>query len=116
MSLVTLSQHRRRHLPGKAPSAGSIVQADVSIPTEKVSLKGDLIVPPRARGIILFAHGSGSSRHSPRNQAVARVLRDHAFGTLLMDLLTEDEESNENVTFGMRFDIDLLARRLLEVT
>lgn len=65
-----------------------------------------------ASGIVLFSHGSGSSRHSHRNQFVARVLQDSGFGTLLMDLLTSDEERIDNQTREHRFDIDLLATRL----
>ncbi|GAB3009566.1 dienelactone hydrolase family protein [Amycolatopsis acidiphila] len=72
------------------------------------SLPGDLTIPADAVGIIVFAHGSGSSRHSPRNIAVARTLQDYRFGTLLFDLLTEGEDDR-------RFDVDLLTRRLLHV-
>ena len=77
-----------------------------------MTLYADLAIPVEAHGIILFAHGSGSSRHSPRNQFVARVLQQSDFGTLLMDLLTEKEEAVDNRTREMRFDINLLARRL----
>jgi dienelactone hydrolase len=87
-------------------------QNEVSIPAGRVSLEGNLDVPENSRGIVLFAHGSGSSRHSPRNQFVARVLQQSDFGTLLMDLLTEKEEAVDNRTREMRFDIKLLARRL----
>jgi dienelactone hydrolase len=82
------------------------------IPSAGVTLNADLVVPVDARGIILFAHGSGSSRHSHRNQFVARVLQQSDFGTLLMDLLTTEEEHLDNQTRELRFDIDLLARRL----
>ena len=88
----------------------------VSISAGRVRLKGDLVVPPNPTGIVLFAHGAGSSRHSPRNQSVARVLREHGFGTLLLDLLTAEEESSEHANFGLRFDIGLLAQRLIEAT
>jgi dienelactone hydrolase len=66
--------------------------------------------------VVLFAHGSGSSRHSPRNQSVARVLRQHGLATLLIDLLTTDEESVDQYTRHLRFDIELLALRLLGAT
>jgi putative phosphoribosyl transferase len=78
-----------------------------------VTLDGDLIVPPASRGVVLFAHGSGSSRHSPRNRFVARVLQRAGFATLLMDLLTPDEEAIDLQTGHLRFDVDLLARRLI---
>jgi dienelactone hydrolase len=78
-----------------------------------VTLNADLVVPVDARGIVLFAHGSGSSRHSPRNQFVARVLHQAEFGTLLIDLLTPEEERVDNQTRELRFDIALLARRLI---
>jgi dienelactone hydrolase len=75
-------------------------------------LAGDLVLPEQARGVVLFAHGSGSSRHSPRNRAVARALNDNGFATLLLDLLTEDEEQVDLRTAALRFDIRLLAQRL----
>lgn len=85
------------------------------IPAE-VELSGDLTVPPNACGLIIFAHGSGSSRHSPRNRQVAARLQDAGFATLLFDLLTESEEAADEFTGHLRFDIDLLARRLVMVT
>lgn len=75
-------------------------------------LEGTLTVPERIRGLVLFAHGSGSSRFSPRNNAVARVLNDAGLATLLLDLLTAEEEMAERFTRHLRFDIDLLANRL----
>jgi dienelactone hydrolase len=84
----------------------------VHLSADGVSLTGDLALPPVARGVVLFAHGSGSSRHSPRNRHVARLLRDAGLGTLLMDLLTREEEQAEARTGHLRFDIPLLARRL----
>ena len=89
---------------------GQVMPVRVSIGDQ--FLTGDLAVPPRPQGIVLFAHGSGSSRHSPRNRHVARVLRESAVGTLLMDLLTREEEQAEAATGHLRFDIPLLARRL----
>ena len=75
-------------------------------------LEGSLCVPKDATGIVLFAHGSGSSRHSPRNRYVAQVLRQGGLATLLMDLLTAAEERDDARTARLRFDIDLLAQRL----
>lgn len=79
-----------------------------------VRLDGELVLPPGATGVVLFAHGSGSSRHSPRNQFVARVIRHSGIGTLLFDLLTAEEELEDNATAALRFDIGLLARRLAD--
>lgn len=88
-------------------------QADaVRIAAGRASLDGDLTLPPGARGVVLFAHGSGSSRHSSRNRYVAQELRRSALGTLLMDLLTSEEEAVDARTGHLRFDIDLLAERL----
>jgi dienelactone hydrolase len=84
----------------------------VRLSGDGVTLEGDLTLPSEARGVVLFAHGSGSSRHSPRNRHVARVLRGAGVGTLLMDLLTREEEQAEATTGHLRFDIPLLARRL----
>jgi len=78
----------------------------------RVTLEGDLAVPENARGVVLFAHGSGSSRFSSRNRFVASELRDGGMATLLIDLLTPDEERIDMRTAHLRFDIDLLARRL----
>jgi putative phosphoribosyl transferase len=88
----------------------------VKIFLEEVVLEGDLALPSRARGIVVFAHGSGSSRHSPRNRHVARVLQDAGLATLLMDLLTVEEEAVDTHTAHLRFDIDLLAKRLIGAT
>lgn len=85
----------------------------VPIPVDAVSLTGDLVVPPNARGLVVFAHGSGSSRTSPRNRQVASVLNAGGYGTLLFDLLTRDEEAVDAVTAQLRFDIELLTRRLV---
>ena len=89
---------------------------EVRIPCGAVTLEGALAIPPGAKGVVVFAHGSGSSRHSPRNQFVARVIRESGNGTLLFDLLTAEEEIEDNVTRSLRFDIGLLASRLAEVT
>jgi putative phosphoribosyl transferase len=85
----------------------------VRFPVGNASLEGDLDVPAHATGVVLFAHGSGSSRHSPRNQYVARALRQRGLGTLLVDLLTADEERVDEHTRHLRFDIGLLADRLV---
>jgi dienelactone hydrolase len=79
-------------------------------------LEGELSVPVDATGVVLFAHGSGSSRHSPRNQFVARTIREAGVGTLLFDLLTQAEESVDTSTRHLRFDIELLAGRLVDAT
>src|ERR1700738_3440694 len=79
-------------------------------------LDGDLVVPDQAQGIVLFAHGSGSSRHSPRNRYVAQVVQQAGLATLLMDLLTPDEEAFDAQTAELRFNIELLSRRLVEGT
>jgi dienelactone hydrolase len=88
----------------------------VRVPAGPVVLEGNLEIPEGASGIVLFAHGSGSSRHSPRNRAVARILQVHGLGTLLVDLLTPDEEMADDVSGRLRFDIDLLAERLVGAT
>jgi len=86
----------------------------VRVPAAGVMLEGNLAIPPRASGIVLFAHGSGSSRHSPRNRAVARALSEGGLATLLVDLLTPAEESVDEQTGQLRFDIGLLADRLVD--
>jgi len=92
--------------------AGGIV-IEVTIPAGSVELEGELAVPESARGFVLFAHGSGSSRHSPRNRFVARALQDGSLATLLMDLLTPAEEQIDSRTAELRFNIDLLSERLI---
>jgi len=88
----------------------------VQIPTGRVTLEGNLEMPEGAQGIVVFAHGSGSSRHSPRNRYVAQVLREAGLATLLMDLLTPEEEVADAQLRHLRFDIPLLAERLRGVT
>ena len=88
----------------------------VRVSTGPVELEGDLGVPEDAGGVVLFAHGSGSSRHSPRNRYVARALREAGLATLLIDLLTPDEERVDLRTGHLRFDIELLAERLAGAT
>jgi dienelactone hydrolase len=88
----------------------------VKVPAGEVSLEGNLVVPVGARGVVLFAHGSGSGRHSPRNRYVARALQDAGLGTLLLDLLTPEEEQVDAMTAHLRFDIGMLAERLVGAT
>ncbi|MBI2514442.1 MAG: dienelactone hydrolase family protein [Opitutae bacterium] len=88
----------------------------VEIAADGARLEGELRIPDRARGLVLFSHGSGSSRHSPRNRRVAELLQHAGFGTLLFDLLTRDEERSERFTGHLRFDIPLLASRLENAT
>ena len=87
----------------------------IRVPIESGDLPGDLTIPAGATGLVLFAHGSGSSRHSSRNQFVARSLEIHGLGTLLIDLLTPDEDAIDRRTAGLRFDIGLLAGRLVQM-
>jgi putative phosphoribosyl transferase len=84
----------------------------IHIPADSVTLDGTLTVPAEAQGVVVFAHGSGSSQHSPRNTFVAQVLQEAGLGTLLFDLLTRAEDT----TYETRFDIDLLTRRLEAAT
>ncbi|MBX7269385.1 dienelactone hydrolase family protein [Micromonospora sp. Llam7] len=88
---------------------------EATIPAGEVNLPADLLVPATPVGVVLFAHGSGSSRHSPRNVAVARRLADSGLGTVLVDLLTAAEDEVDAVTAELRFDIGLLADRLAGV-
>ena len=95
---------------------GNILKAEVSIRAGSVMLNGTLALPRDTNSIVLFVHGSGSSRHSARNIYVASVLQSAGIATLLFDLLTEDEEAIDNHTAHLRFDIGLLAERLIHVT
>jgi putative phosphoribosyl transferase len=92
------------------------IASEVGIPTGSVTLTGELMVPAGARGVVLFAHGSGSSRHSPPSQFVARIIRNAGFGTLIFDLLTLREEEDERWTRHLRFNIELLSQRLMGAT
>jgi pimeloyl-ACP methyl ester carboxylesterase len=89
---------------------------DVSIPASGVMLKGTLEIPDAPAGLVIFAHGSGSSRHSPRNRQVAAALHDASLATLLFDLLTAQEEDEDRYTGHLRFNTGLLAQRLVEAT
>ena len=88
----------------------------VEITSDGAGLQGDLSLPPEATGLVLFAHGSGSSRTSPRNQYVAETLQQEGLATLLLDLLTAEEEAVDVYTRQYRFDIPLLAKRLVAAT
>ncbi|HEX6248216.1 MAG TPA: phosphoribosyltransferase [Nocardioidaceae bacterium] len=110
---VTALLHRRfGELADHAPTTESGVDEDVAIDVDGVTLSGRLVVPAGAHGLVLFAHGSGSSRHSPRNRYVAEVLQEARIGTLLFDLLTAAEEHDRRLVF----DVDLLATRLTGAT
>jgi dienelactone hydrolase len=91
-------------------------EAATLIRVGKIELAADVSLPERATGLVLFAHGSGSSRHSPRNRHVADVLNRGAIGTILTDLLTEEEEALDIQTAELRFNISLLGRRLVGIT
>ncbi len=91
------------------------MKRSVEIALAEAVLSGDLTLPEGARGLVVFAHGSGSSRHSPRNRFVAERINAQGLGTLLMDLLTVEEEQEDEVTRELRFDIGLLARRVAQV-
>jgi dienelactone hydrolase len=91
----------------------AVVSYAVLVLAGRVELAGDLAVPERVRGVVVFAHGSGSSRHSPRNQQVAAALQRAGYATLLMDLLTADEDQLDQRTRELRFDIPLLAERVV---
>ena len=91
------------------------VRREVSIPAGREAVQGDLVIPPGPVGLVLFAHGSGSSRFSERNRTVATVLQNARLGTLLMDLLTAQEEDIDRYSRQYRFDIELLGRRVVAV-
>ncbi|HEY1378234.1 MAG TPA: dienelactone hydrolase family protein [Gemmataceae bacterium] len=99
-----------------AHASGPAVEHPVRVRTGPVELDGTLAVPQSAAGVVVFAHGSGSGRHSPRNRFVARVLREAGLGTLLIDLLTAAEEAVDVRTAHLRFDIGLLAERVVGAT
>ncbi|MGD1093964.1 MAG: dienelactone hydrolase family protein [Bryobacteraceae bacterium] len=91
-------------------------QVATFVPLGRIQLAADVSIPERAEGLVLFAHGSGSGRHSPRNRSVAAVLNRGSLGTLLIDLLTEEEEAIDARTAELRFDIPLLGGRLTAIT
>ena len=95
------------------PADTVLTGAEVRIPVGNVTLDGELRLPDRATGVVMFVHGSGSSRFSPRNVFVAEALRENGLGTLLFDLLTAEEEQADFRSGLLRFDIDMLAERLI---
>jgi len=101
---------------GRAGHTATARSGTEQIPSGQITLEGELSIPVGATGVVLFVHGSGSSRHSPRNQFVARTIREAGIGTLLFDLLTPDEEAVDTTTRHLRFDIGLLAKRLIDAT
>jgi len=109
--------HRRTHTKPASvdPTTEDLVRS-VRLAADGVSLAGDLVIPAGAAGVVLFAHGSGSSRRSPRNQFVARTIQTSGIGTLLFDLLSVEEEEEDAIDGHLRFDIGLLARRLAAAT
>jgi dienelactone hydrolase len=103
-------------LMGAAKTTRDGAARAVRVSAGEVVLEGSLALPKQASGLVLFAHGSGSSRHSPRNRYVAQVLHEGDLGTLLIDLLTSEEEGRDERTGELRFDIPLLAKRLVGAT
>lgn len=101
---------------GRTNRGGEVGSADVRIEHGAIALNGELRIPAGATGVVLFAHGSGSSRHSARNQRVARAIREAGVGTLLFDLLTREEEAVDDYRRHLRFDVELLAGRLVSAT
>jgi len=98
------------------PETHAVEEQLVRVPAGPATLEGNLALPGEARAVVLFAHGSGSSRHSPRNRYVARLLNEAKLATLLIDLLTVNEELIDMRTAQLRFDIELLAERLVGAT
>ena len=92
------------------------IKISIRVNSEESKIEGNLAIPKDSRGLVIFAHGSGSGRHSPRNQHVAEILNNDGVSTLLLDLLTEEEEKVDTLTREHRFNIELLANRLTSVT
>jgi len=116
-TVITLLEEGKKASSNPLPQQNrNVTVKEVLIRLKNVSLPGRLLIPEDAVGIVLFAHGSGSSRHSPRNLYVAHVLQSHGLATLLFDLLTTDEEQADQQTSQYRFNIKLLSERLTEVT
>jgi pimeloyl-ACP methyl ester carboxylesterase len=105
-----------RRIAGNLSKRPINLKTEVKIPAGMVTLEGNLVVPKGAMMLVLFVHGSGSSRHSPRNQFVAQVLNRSGLATLLFDLLTPEEETEDMHTAQYRFNIGLLAERLVQAT
>jgi putative phosphoribosyl transferase len=113
--MISLTKKNRSGSAATAAASNEpakVFARSVRISADGVSLAGDLVIPAGAAGVVLFAHGSGSSRHSPRNQFVARTIQASGTGTLLFDLLSVAEEGEDAIDGHLRFDIALLARRL----
>ncbi|WP_372594337.1 phosphoribosyltransferase family protein [Actinotalea sp.] len=110
--VALLDEAASRHAADRGHATEPGLEDEVAIPVAGITLRGSLALPGAARGVVVFAHGSGSSRHSPRNRAVAEVLQRAGLGTLLLDLLSTDEEKDR----AQVFDIDLLAGRLTGAT
>ena len=102
--------------PKRLGNPESLFSGVVRIPIDSIELEAEWIMPPGAKGISIFAHGSGSSRHSRRNQFVAAILREAGIGTVLMDLLSREEERRDSLDGSMRFDIEFLTERLIAAT
>ena len=100
----------------KIPLPLDVVHIAATVPACNKELSADVFLPHGARGLVVFAHGSGSSRHSPRNRFVAEEINAGGLGTMLIDLLTEEEEAIDHRTAGLRFDIPLLGARLTAIT
>ena len=96
------------------PNVPPLQRLEISIAIDGATLIGDLCIPGRSSAVVLFAHGSGSSRHSSRNRAVAQALHEKGLATLLIDLLSVEEEETDRVTGHLRFDIPFLSQRLAE--
>lgn len=112
---MSLSEEAAQPVQTPSPADIGMAESVVSIPCDGAVFEASLEIPVAAKGLIVFAHGSGSSRHSPRNQFVARVLREAGLGTLLVDLLTHDEAKADAATGHLRFDLPLLASRLVMI-
>ena len=93
----------------------NVVQQSHKVGSDGIFIDADVVVPPNARGVVLFAHGSGSSRHSPRNKYVAAELQETGLATVLADLLTHEEEIEDSRTGSLRFDIELLTSRTVSL-
>jgi putative phosphoribosyl transferase len=111
----SITERSSTMIPGRK-SEWNGERREVSIDVEGVTLEGSLVVPKGAEGLVLFAHGSGSSRHSPRNRYVAQILQSQRIATLLFDLLTRKEEAIDQYSGELRFDIPFLAKRLVGAT
>jgi hypothetical protein len=98
------------------PATQGVTRVAIKVPIGRSDLAADALVPSQARGLVIVAHGSGSSRHSPRNRHVAELLNQSAIGTVLIDLLTAGEEAVDRRTGELRFDISLLGQRLVAIT